>query len=97
MDQLSKIDELRRALDDLRERNLSLKEKFNALYEFLEAEKFPSQKVLADFNKEFSDFISDMSDCLKLYDKRTEKRKKGVSPWQVSQTKQERVFTLQKT
>ena len=40
MDRLNKINELRHALDDLRDRNLSLKEKFNALDEFFEAEKF---------------------------------------------------------
>ena len=69
MDQLKKIEELRRALNDLRERNLSLKEKFAAIDEFFEAEKFPTQKILEAFHEEYSDWISNTGNVLKLYEK----------------------------
>lgn len=67
MDRLKKIDELRRALDDLRDCNLSLKEKFAAIDEFIEAEKFAPIGHLTAVRESLIQLIAEETSYQALY------------------------------
>ena len=69
MERLKTVNELRKALNDLRLKSTALKTNFTALENFIDQEKFPAPEVMMAASDDLFKWINGANKCFELYEK----------------------------